>query len=331
MRFIQRILFISAFLFLSACDGTNSEPNANASATAVTGETTSQEVAKQVSNHPTAQKKSHKDVSSGKHPIWKIQGDHNSVYIMGSIHLLSKDLYPLDEVYQNAYADAERLVFEIDEQLLDQASVQAAVLNFAPLSGAETLEQAIGSEKYAEVKRLAKENNLPMLMFENFDPWFSYVNLSNMLVMNAGYSPESGIDMHFMQRGLSDGKPIDGLETLPEQLNFFEQIPMDQQADMLLEVMQNSHEVPGMLTELVSEWQSGDMDGLAELLLEDMHKTPAMYDLLLKQRNHNWVDKILPLLQEQDDYLIIVGAGHLAGPDSVIKLLQDRGVQAVQF
>jgi len=316
--------FVSVFMFgllviLSACDA---DPGTQINSENATN-TTKQVIEQKLDNKQNLN-------TSGKHTLWTVKGKQNTLYLLGSIHVLKPELYPLPEPYQKAYADAENLVFEIDESIMDPALARAGVQEYAALPAGSKLVDVIGDDDYAEIKRLAKENKVPMMMIEPFDPWFSTLTLVSMQYLNAGLSPEYGIDQHFMKRALKDDKPVSGLETMGQQFSFFDSMSLDTQTDMLIETLKGSSDIKEMANLMITEWREGDMEGLNELLMEDFENYEDLYDILLKKRNLNWIEQFQPMLADTDDYLVVVGAAHMLGKDGVVKLLRDQGYQVTQ-
>jgi uncharacterized protein YbaP (TraB family) len=266
-----------------------------------------------------------------KHTLWKVNGNSNTLYLMGSIHMLKPEHYPLPDIYDTAYAEAEQLVFEIDDEILNPAAAQSTVLAFAQIAAGQRLADIIDKEDYSEIKELATKHNVPMFLIDPFDPWFSSLNLVNMQYLNAGLTPEHGIDQHYMQRALADGKPVLGLETIEQQFSMFDSISMDIQTEMLIDTLKQEEDIIEFVDKMIKEWQEGDMDALEELLKEDFEEYEEMYNVLLKNRNENWIIQFLPMLKDSDDYLVIVGAAHMLGEDGVVELLEAQGFTVEQL
>ena len=266
-----------------------------------------------------------------KHTLWKVKGEQNTLYLLGSIHLMPPELYPLAEPYNDAFDDAEKVVFEIDESIQNQVLAQESMLRYAKLSPGKKLSDLIDSDDYAVIRQLAKENNVPMLMIDPFDPWFSSITLIGLQYLNAGLSPEHGIDQHFMRRAQQAGKPILGLETLDDQFGMFDSVSMDVQTDMLIETLKQEVDMQDFVDQMLEDWQTGDMQGLEKLLMDEFDEAPELYDAMLVKRNLNWLQQFAPMLKDSDDYLVVVGAAHMLGKDGMVKLLQDQGYNVEQL
>jgi uncharacterized protein YbaP (TraB family) len=136
--------------------------------------------------------------------------------------------------------------------------------------------------------------------------------------------------MYFMDKARSDGKSIAGLETVHDQISLFTNMSLDAQADYLLASLKQAQDLPKDVGTMVRAWQQGDMRWFADQLQSEFGRDAAVYDSLLGARNRKWLPKIKALLGEDQNYLVIVGTGHLAGPGSVIELLKKDGIGAIQ-
>jgi len=316
----SKLFSVLLVLSLSACNSSTKESNTVAEPT-----TTVQEA------HSSQAKKHEMSHTPMKHTLWKVKGEQNTLYLLGSIHLMPPELYPLPQPYNDAFDDAEKVVFEIDESILNQEAMQKSVLQFAQLPKNQKLEQLVGTESYKEIRNLAKKNNVPMLSIEPFDPWFSSITLIGLQYLNAGLSPEHGIDQHFMRKAQKASKPIIGLETINEQFTMFDSMSMELQTEMLIETLKQEVDMQEFVDEMIEDWQTGDMQGLEDLLMEEFQEEPEMYDAMLVNRNLNWLEQFGPMLKDKDDYLIVVGAAHMLGKDGMVQLLENQGYTVEQL
>ena len=322
---INSLTFISFFILLtvSACDSavidTDKVQNTQSTST------------KSVQEFDKPKDKNSASTNEIKHTLWKVKGETNTLYLLGSIHLMPPELYPLPKPYNDAFEDAEKVVFEIDESIQDQKFAQQTMLKYAKPSNGQSLSDLMDSDEYAEIRKLAKENNVPMLMIDPFDPWFSSITLIGLQYLNAGLSPEHGIDQHFMRKAQEAGKPILGLETLDDQFGMFDSVSMEVQTEMLLETLKQEVDMQVFVDQMLEDWQTGDMEGLEALLMDEFDEAPELYDAMLVNRNLNWIQQFQPMLKDTDDYLVVVGAAHMLGKDGVVELLQAQGYSVEQL
>jgi uncharacterized protein YbaP (TraB family) len=263
-------------------------------------------------------------------PLWLIEDADNRIWLLGSIHLLREQDYPLPEPMRSAYEEAETLVMELDMDELDPARAATAMFTRAATPEGRTLASLMGPEKFARARTTAAEAGIDLDRFRRTEPWYAALTVTQMQLARHGYDPRHGLDAHMAALARRDGKPVDGLETFEEQLAFFDELPVSLQSDMLLEALSELQHLDAGMRETVDAWLSGDSDYLADVLLEELRAYPELYDTLVVGRNRRWAPRLARLLEDESDYLVIVGALHLVGPDSVLELLAAEGLVAVQ-
>lgn len=263
--------------------------------------------------------------------IWIIKGDTNNVYLLGSIHVLRESDHPLPEVLEMIYDDAEQLVMEIDMDDLDPVSTMQFLTSHGVLKGDNTLRDIMGPEMYAEAEAAAAAIDIPIEMLAKTEPWLAAITVEEMIMHRAGFNAAHGIEMYLTNKAVADGKAITGLETIEQQLGFLDSLSIEIQNRWLLQSLVEAERTEEVISELIAAWRRGDTTFLEELLLAEFDEYPELHDLILINRNKNWVEPIMALLDEDDDYLIVVGAAHLVGEQSVPDLLSKQGVRIRQL
>jgi uncharacterized protein YbaP (TraB family) len=264
------------------------------------------------------------------HSLWALHGKHNTVYLLGSIHVLRAQDYPLAPAVLQAYADAKALLMEVNLEDIGSAEVQSEMLASAMLPEGSTLPSILGPQRYAHATSLAHEVGVDLSSFDQFAPWFAAEAISQLQLMELGFQPQSGIEMYFLERARSDGKSIAGLETVHDQIALFEGLSMNEQSEYLVSSLEQAHELPKEVDDMVRAWQRGDTAWFESQLQSELGRDPALYQSVLAARNRKWIPKIESLLSDDKNYLVIVGTGHLVGRNSVIDLLKKDGVGATQ-
>jgi len=264
------------------------------------------------------------------HILWSLQGKTNKVYLLGSVHLL-KESETLPAAIDSAYADAEKLVMEIDMDDLDPAEMRQAVTDLAMLPADQTLQQQLGAQTYEQFTTKARAMGIEPAMLDHFRPWFAAITLVQLQLMKMGLDPESGVERRLTARAAGDGKPIEGLETAREQLEIMARLPEKQQREFLLYSVEDAERMASEVDKLVAAWRRGDATQMAKLLQEGFDEYPDLYRPLTVDRNRKWIPQIERLLEGRDDYLVVVGALHLVGTDSVIDLLERKGYKVNQL
>jgi uncharacterized protein YbaP (TraB family) len=264
------------------------------------------------------------------HSLWELHGKHNTVYLLGSIHVLRPSDYPLPQVVLEAYRDAKSVLMEVNLQEISSERVQAEMLGSAVLPEGKTLPDVLGKERYGRADALAHEIGVELSLFDQFAPWFAAEAISQLQLTQLGFQPEAGVEMYFMERARSDGKSVAGLETVHDQIAVFQNMSLDTQAEYLVSSLEQAHDLPKEVDSMVRAWQRGDAQWFASQLQSELGKDPRLYQSVLVARNRKWVPKIEALLNDDRNYLVIVGTGHLVGQGSVIDLLKKDGIGATQ-
>jgi len=264
------------------------------------------------------------------HALWELHGKRNTVYLLGSIHVLRATDYPLPKAISDAYANSKSLVMEINLGEIDLGDVQQEMLASALLPEGKTLAAVMGKERYARALALSAPLGINLADFGQFAPWFVAEAVSQLQLTQQGFQPESGVEMHFLGLAQADGKSLAGLETAHDQIALFEAMPMETQVEYLLSSLGEARDLPREVNDMVLAWQHGDTAWFAGELSHEFGQNSPLYQSVLVARNRKWVPKIEALLNDDKNYLVIVGTGHLVGQGSVIDLLKQDGIAASQ-
>lgn len=264
--------------------------------------------------------------------LWTVEGRHNTVYLLGSIHVLRAGDGGLPAAAEAAYDDAEQLVMEIDMD--DAAAADPAVLlqamqRTALLPEGESLRRVLGSD-YAAIEARARQTGIDLAVFDRFAPWLVAVTLMQVELARRGFVPELGIEHSLATRAGEDGKPIGGLETAEQQFAAMGGLSLAEQKRFLMMTLEESGQIESQLDELLGAWRRGDAAALARVLSAEFEEFPELYRPLTEDRNRAWLGRLVDLLDDRDDYLVVVGALHLVGRHSIVDLLEQRGYEVVQ-
>lgn len=261
---------------------------------------------------------------SARHILWSIQGRSNTVYLLGSVHFLSA-AEALPQAVEAAYEQADSLLMEIDMDDLNPLEMRQAALELGMLPEGESLAQQLDQDSYAKVIARASELGVDPALLDRLRPWLAAMTLVQLHMAKMGLDAAAGVEQRLARRAGGDGKPIEGLETLREQLGMLAGLSPQQQREFLLYSVEDSERMTQEIDELLAAWRRGDTEALAQLLAAGFEEYPDLYRPLTIERNRRWIGRIERLLQDSRDYLVVVGALHLVGRDSVVELLQQRG------
>lgn len=254
--------------------------------------------------------------------LWKVADEDTTIYLFGTVHALPQETVWFDGPIARAYDEADELVTEIE--VGDQATMAQLVQSKAMLPAGTTLRSLMTEEDRAEFEAVLADLGLPAAALDQVEPWYAAMTLALLPLLQSGYSAESGVEMTL--EGKAGEKERGALETVEQQLDLFDSLPMDAQLVFLDETVAQVPRAVDTLGKLVAEWLEGDADALAAILNDELDD-PVLYERLLTARNANWAEWLDARMDEPGTVFVAVGAGHLAGKGSVQEQLESRGIE----
>jgi len=251
--------------------------------------------------------------------------------LLGSIHVLRQEDYPLPPLVDRLYSEADTIVMELDLDAIDPLSMQTGLMSAAIIDGGETLRALLRPELYELAERQAGELGVPISMLENFEPWFVAITLSSLGVLKLGFQPDMGLEQYILAQAVPDGKEVIGLESLTDQVSVFDSLSATEQSALLEQTLEELRSTQAMMDELIGAWRQGELEHLADDLLDEFQRFPELYDRLVATRNAIWADRLTDMAQEPGRFLVVVGALHLVGDGNVIELLSARGFEVARI
>jgi len=255
--------------------------------------------------------------------MWRVQRGGATVYLLGSVHAMKEDSYPLPPVMEAAFDSVEKLVFEVDLDDLGSAAIQ--MLAAGTLDGEETLEEIVGPVTWARLMIHVEKTSFPAGMFQRMKPWMAAVTITALAMTEAGYLPSAGIDAYFSRRAEEAGKERIALETVEFQVGLFADLTAEQSLAFLRYTLVDLETVIPELDELSARWRAGDVAAVEALMAEGFDEFPELLDTMVTDRNRAWISPIEELLTGDSDAMVVVGALHLVGEEGVVNLLRKKG------
>lgn len=258
--------------------------------------------------------------------LWVVKDADSTIYLFGTVHVLKPDTPWGTARADQAFASADEYWFEIAD-LNDQTGVMP-LIQAKGVSPDRPLSSLLTAEEMADLDAAARTVGATAAQLDPLRPWLASLQLALASIQKAGYVAANGGDQILHARAAATGKPIKGFETAPQQIGFIADMSEDAQLAMLRSGLKEFDQADAFLGRMVSAWATGDLDGLDVLIGQEMKaESPEMYAVMLTRRNENWADQIQTLLAGSGTAFISVGAGHLAGDDSVQAKLEQRGVK----
>lgn len=267
-----------------------------------------------------------------KNFLWKVQSKTNTLYILGSIHFLKKEMYPLNKKIEDAFDKSEVLVLEADINDIGQSDIQR-LLETAFYSGNETLEKHVSRETYELVKKEFGGLGIPLELVNKQKPWFLALTLTSLELVKLGFDPNYGIDIYFLSKA-TDKKKIKELESIDYQINLFSKFSDEDQELFLLYTLKDINVLGQELDRLMQAWTSGDtktMESIISKSIRDDKRMSSIYEKIIYERNRDMALRIEELLKTKETYFVIVGAGHLIGNKGIIEILKRKGYDVEQL
>lgn len=268
---------------------------------------------------------------SAQTSVWKVTHGRNTLYLGGTCHVLRPSDFPLPPEYDSAYAAATELVFETELSRMREPATQQLLLKEGLYRDGTTIDKVISPEAWAAVERHCQAMGLPAANLRQFKPWMLTVMITVIELQKLGVTDE-GVDLHLHKRATADQKQVSGLEAFEEHIGFITSLGRGQESEMVLNTINELHEIPEMFPKLVAAWRKGELAELEELMLREMRqKYPNIYAELIVKRNQAWLPRLEAMLATKPVEFVLVGAGHLAGEDGLVTALRARGCTVEQI
>jgi uncharacterized protein YbaP (TraB family) len=251
-------------------------------------------------------------------------------YLMGSLHVLTPDYYPLSARVEAAFAASKVLITEANIDEVNDPAVLMGMMGKALLTEGRTLDQVISPALYTKVMDHAGKAGVPQAAVQRMKPWLVAMALTAPALQAAGFKPEHGIDKHFFERAKKSGSERRALETVAFQFDRLDQMTPAEQESLLRSTIDDLETQTANVKIMADAWAKGDTAALETLLLASMKTSPDLYKRMLVDRNANWVASVETCLKEKTPCFVVVGAAHLIGDDSLVAMLRKKGYKVEQ-
>jgi uncharacterized protein YbaP (TraB family) len=245
------------------------------------------------------------------------------LYLGGSVHALHSSDYPLPAAFNQAFDASSRIAFEVDPKALVTSS--RGLEKAGEYAKNDSLKKHVDPRTYDYLRRLFALMHVPEAKFARYRPWFIVLVLTSPAMQGA--SNELGVEHYIERRAAANHKPVVGLESSQEHARIFTGLTDKESETLLLVTLIPSTEH----IDLAAAWRRGDADALARMLHNDYREFPAFGRRIIEQRNRNWLPKIEGYLDSGSVYFVVVGAGHMGGPDGIVALLRGHGCRVEQL
>ena len=260
--------------------------------------------------------------------LWVVKDADTTVYLFGTIHLLKPGLTWFDEAVKTAFDSSGELVLEMvtpDAATIGRVMVERGINKIGP-----ALSEQLPADYRPKLAAAVSATGQPAQVVERMKPWLASNQVALAPLMKLGYAPDSGPESVLAAAAKAAGKPVGGLETFEQQIGFFDGVSQPAQVKLLTGTLDELPKLEATMGKMVADWSRGDPEPLAAEITDQWKDVPEVKKALLTDRNARWTTWIKDRMAKPGTVFIAVGAGHLAGTDSVLTMLGRQGVKATR-
>lgn len=259
--------------------------------------------------------------------MWVLKDDDTTIYLFGTFHGLDGKTDWFNDEVKTAFDASDEVVVEAIMPE-DQAAMQPLIVKYAVDASGKTLTSKLSAEMKTKYEKTMAGIGIPAQAFEPLEPWFVTMALTAVAGQKIGLKPEHGADMTIIRAAKAAGKNVAELEGAEWQLSLFDKMPEDKQIVQLDQTLDAVPQMGPQLTQMLASWSKGDVEALATMMNASLKETPELYKMIFSDRNATWADWIQKRMEQPGTVFLAVGAGHLAGQDSVQDMLAKKGLTA---
>ncbi|GAM98225.1 lipoprotein [alpha proteobacterium U9-1i] len=258
--------------------------------------------------------------------LYVVRDADSTMYLYGTVHVRPAGADWGDAEVRAALAETQEIWTEIEISPAVEARGQALARRYGMAPPGKTLSSSLSADENARLQALTRRLGIPASALEPMQPWLAGLTLTIVPIMQAGFSPTSGVDRFVDGYGDQHGKTMRALETVEDQLGFLANLSPELQRQMLREAIDEAADGPAMLAEMTRAWDRGDDDALARLVVDDTRVSyPELYDVLFVRRNNAWMETLTQELAGAGVDFVAVGGGHIVGEDGLVAQFRARG------
>jgi uncharacterized protein YbaP (TraB family) len=267
------------------------------------------------------------DAKVAKPAIWQVSDRDTNIYLFGTVHLLPPGTQWRSAKLDKATREAGTLVVET---IIDEKNPQAFAAELARLSmrpGLPPIASRVRPEKQAALRAVIAKSGIPEAALNNMETWAAAFALLQLQFKEIGVSGTDGVELALRNAFSAAGKRVEQLETNSQQLGFFDGLPESAQRELLEGAVESPAAAKQQFDSMLAAWMSGDVAAIGRTFNAEFQNSPELKEALLSRRNANWAYWVHSRLGQPGTVFVAVGAGHLAGNESVVEMLKKRGLR----
>ncbi|MBS0410051.1 MAG: TraB/GumN family protein [Proteobacteria bacterium] len=264
--------------------------------------------------------------AAAKPPVWVVRDKDSTIILFGSVHVLPAGLDWTPDQLAEALPKADDLWFEIPITPQTQEQASALTQKLGPFPPSDSLSNHLTPAQGQKLRRVAGRLSLSTLALDRMRPWLAEVTVSIAMDARVGANASDGVEQRIQALAPPTARRR-AFETVSQQIGFLAGAPMDTQIASLDETLSEIEDRPETYDKVIADWMAGDTAALKADALDPLKKAaPVLYRRLIVERDTRWTRTIRQRLRGHGLTVIVVGVGHLVGPDSVPAMLRAQGV-----
>ncbi|MBX3043637.1 MAG: TraB/GumN family protein [Candidatus Kapabacteria bacterium] len=262
--------------------------------------------------------------------LWSVNNIDNSpkIYLLGSIHIADKRLYPLPDAIESAYEKSDALILEV---VIDKVN-PLKLMQHLTYKDHRTLESELSKDVFEKVSAKFEEIGISKIVYNKFKPWFAMLTLQSGMFKSSGFSASQGIDMYFLDKARKEGKKVDEIENIESQIKLLEDLG-SYTGEYLGNMIDELDNADSTMANILEIWKSGDIGKMEEFTKsgDDKAEYAEVMNLLNFERNKRMAEKIEEYYNDDKIYFIIVGAAHLIGEKGLVEILKSKNYNIIRY
>jgi uncharacterized protein len=255
--------------------------------------------------------------------MWKVTSPTATVYLVGSVHVATPDMYPLPSAMESAFAASKVLTVEVNIKNIDTPQSTKLTQDSGTYGDGDSLSKHISKQTSDALDGFCSKYGLPRESLEGVKPWLAALTTAVIAFQQAGEDFHMGVDEHFLNE-VKPSQRIDELETADFQISIFSSATPQEQEELLASSLKQVDNLKDWAQTLQNAYVAGD-DGKIEQMLEQQFEPRAFYKRLIEDRNTGMAERVEQYLKGKEQCFVVVGSGHLVGDKGMVKLLQAKG------
>ena len=272
--------------------------------------------------------------AGSKEFLWKATSDSGAtVFLVGTIHAVQPNFYPLPEEFDKALAKSKALIVEIDTTKLNPEATKQLAITKGLYPNGDSMVNHVSAETISELQRMCTSPELPFQGIVRMRPWLAALSLVTLEMQKQGHNMKQAIDLYLIKNAHNTGKKVIALETEEFQIGIFSGFSADLQEKMLQLTFHDLKDLKEHLLELDNAWKKGDEKEMNTFITKDLDEHPEfipVQEKMIYERNVTMAEKIEGYLKGNDTYMVAVGSAHMVGDRGICELLRKKGYKVEQ-